>query len=87
MFKKALIVIRENQIERPKQFARLLWPDSEGWQRVHKVGHGASRGAMMSFAAGGLLGKLRCQGYIVGGYPDRPALLTDKGKEQINKSN
>lgn len=82
---QALTIIRNNEISLPKEFARLMWPDSEGWQRVHNVGHGASRGAGMAYAAGGFLGKLRSQGLIVGGY-DYHYILTEKGHKLLNDS-
>ncbi|GAH27720.1 unnamed protein product, partial [marine sediment metagenome] len=63
-FNKALEIIRDNRIHSPRQFAELMWPDSDGWKRVHKCGHGSSRGAMMAVAGGGLLGKLRAKGFI-----------------------
>lgn len=81
-FKRALEIIRDNEIERPKQLARLLWPDSEGWHRVHNVGHGASSGAAMPMAAGGLIGRLRKAGLIYGW--EVPLRLTDKGREYLD---
>ncbi len=79
----ALQIIRDNNIRSPREFAEKMWPNSEGWQRVHKVGHGASRGAAMALAGGGFLGKLRAQGLIRGGYNYERIILTDKGKERL----
>ena len=87
-FKKALEIIRDNQIHRPKQFACLMWPDSGGWQRVHKVDHGASRGTMMAFAGGGILGKLRLQRLIRDPWYDTPDSyyrLTGKGQQYLEQ--
>ncbi len=84
--KEALVIIRDNQIHRPKEFALLMWPNSEGWQRVHNVGHGASRGAAMAKAAGGYLGKLRTKELIREPWfddYDSYYQLTDKGFEYI----
>ena len=63
-FQKALEIIRDNEIHSPRQFAKLMWADSDGWKRIHKCGNGASFGAMMPMAGGGLLGKLRARGLI-----------------------
>lgn len=80
-FKKALEIIRDNEIMIPRQLAEKLWPDSEGWKRVHKTGHGASRGAAMALAAGGLMGRLRQRG-LIGHF--QPIQLTDKGREYLS---
>jgi len=78
----ALLIIRDNDIRTPRQFAEKIWPNSEGWHRVHRVGNGVSRGAAMALAGGGFLGRLRAQGLIRGFYPER-IVLTDKGKERL----
>lgn len=78
---KALQVIRENDVQSPKDFAVLMWPNSEGWQRIHKVGNGVHRGAMMAMTGGAFLGKLRQQGLI---YNTRIS-LTDKGLERLRQ--
>ena len=85
-FRKALEVIRDEQIHSPKQFARLRWADSDGWNRVHKCGNGASRGAMMPVAGGGLLGRLRAAGLIRAPWHDDYDsfyYLTDKGQQYL----
>ncbi|KKN65485.1 hypothetical protein LCGC14_0480890 [marine sediment metagenome] len=83
---KALQIIRDNHLYGPAAFARLMWPDSEGWQRVHNCGRGASRGVMMAYAAGGYLGKLRARGLIIIWYSPRGIHLTDKGKALLRGS-
>lgn len=82
---KGLRLIVTKDIRSPKEFAKAMWPDSEGWQRVGNVGHGAHRGAGMQLAGGSFLGKLRYQGLIWGGYDD-PIMLTEKGRELLNKA-
>ncbi|KKN50917.1 hypothetical protein LCGC14_0627820 [marine sediment metagenome] len=85
-FKKALEVIRDNLIHSPKQFALLMWPDSDGWKRIHKCGNGVSRGAMMPMVGGGLLGKLKAAGLIrAPWYDDYESYyqLTDKGQQTL----
>lgn len=63
---RALQLLRDDEdIHRPTEFARMMWPDSEGWQRVGKIGHGSHRGVGMILAGGGFLGKLRAQGLII----------------------
>lgn len=78
----ALKLIARNDIHCPRQFAELMWPSSDGWHRIHNVGHGVHRGGAMPLAAGGYLGKLRRDGLIVGGY-DRPIMLTEKGHDLL----
>jgi len=78
---QALMLIRDREIRSPHEFAKEMWPDSEGWKRVHNVGHGSHKGAAMSLAAGSFLGKLRADGLIWGGYNRDRITVTDKGKE------
>lgn len=63
---RALAILRaSDRPMRPGEFAEKMWPDSEGWQRSHKVGpYGAAQGAAMALAAGGYLGKLQARGLI-----------------------
>lgn len=64
--KKALEIIRDHGPIRPREFARKMWPDSEGWRRSSRAGlYGSSRGGGMNLAAGGYLGKLARKGWIV----------------------
>ena len=79
----ALTIIRDNDIRSPREFAKKMWPDSDGWKRVHKVGRGSHCGAAMALAGGGFLGKLRTQGLILGGYNYERIVLTDKGRERL----
>jgi hypothetical protein len=81
----ALQIIRDNDITSPREFAEKMWPNSEGWQHMHKIGRGASSGAAMAFAGGGFLGKLRAQGLIQGGCNREGITLTDKGKERLQR--
>jgi hypothetical protein len=78
----ALKIIEKNEIHMPKEFARLMWPNSDAWRRVQNVGHGATAGAGIVYSAGGFLGKLRNQGLIAGGYGYH-YFLTEKGKELL----
>lgn len=79
----ALQIIRDNEIRSPREFARLMWPNSEGWHRHHRVGYGTSRGAAMALAGGGFLGKLKAQGLIRVSIFDGRIVLTDKGKDRL----
>jgi len=79
-FIKALEIIRDNDIMRPKQLAKKLWPDSDGWKRSHKLGRGSAKGAAMALAAGGLMGRLRQRG-LIGHFT--PIQLTQKGKKLL----
>jgi len=63
---RALLLIRDYEnIHRPTEFARLMWPDSEGWQRVGKIGHGSHRGVGLLLVAGGFLARLKYKGLIL----------------------
>jgi hypothetical protein len=80
----ALLLIKHNEIDRPGEFARLLWPDSEGWQRRSKVGHGTTIGGGMRLAGGGFIGKLRQRGLIAGGIGYH-YFLTEKGRRLLRR--
>jgi len=61
---KALHILKEHGPIRPREFARLMWPDSEGWRRSTKCGpNGSTRGGGMCLAGGGYLGKLYHKGW------------------------
>ena len=82
----ALKIIRDNEIYMPKEFARLMWPNSEGWKRVQNMGHGAHAGAGMYLAGGSFLGKLRKEELIWGGFGRDRIVLTDKGREVLKQA-
>lgn len=47
------------------EFARAMWPDAEGWQRVYRCGpKGSHRGTGMVLAGAGFLGKLVAAGLV-----------------------
>jgi len=46
------------------EFAKRMWPDSEGWKMVKNTGHGATRGKGMWLAGGSYLAKLRNRGFV-----------------------
>lgn len=78
---KALRLIRDNDIRRPRRFAELMWPDSPAWKRIHKVGRGSTFGAAMPQAGGAFLGRLRKAGLIL---PWRdPFALSNEGHERL----
>lgn len=63
--KRALQILHKHGPLHPREFARLMWPDSLGWKRMHKCGnYGASPGAMMAMVGGGYLAKLRYRGWV-----------------------
>lgn len=79
---RALRIIRDNRIEMPRQFARLMWPDSDGWKTMTKCGnYGATRGGGMNLAGGAYLGKLRQWGFI--NWRNRLSLL---GREVLKET-
>lgn len=62
---KALNILKDHGPLSPRQFARLMWPDSPGWCRVSKCGpYGSTRGGGMNLAGGGYLGKLHRKGWV-----------------------
>ena len=81
---KALRIIRDNEVHSPRRFAELMWPDSAGWKRIHKVGHGATFGGMMPMVGGAFLGKLHKLGLILYGFPKSRIILSNQGDEILN---
>ncbi len=62
---KALGILDEHGAQSPAQFARHMWPDSEGWRNHTKCGpSGVTRGGGMPLAAGCYLGKLARRGLV-----------------------
>lgn len=59
----ALAILQSHGGITPEGFARLLWPESDGWKRSVRAGNGSARGGGMRMAAGSYLGKLSKQGY------------------------
>lgn len=62
---RALKVVKANPDIRPREFARKMWPDSDGWNRSARSGEkGSHRGGGMYLAGGGYLGKLYNAGLL-----------------------
>ena len=62
---RALVILRDHGPLRPREFAELMWPDSEGWLRYAKCGpYGSHKGGGMYLAGGGFLGRLRVKGLV-----------------------
>jgi hypothetical protein len=62
---KALGIIREHGPLRPREFARFMWPDSEGWNHHVRCGpNGSHKGGGMYTSAGMYLGKLYQRGWL-----------------------
>lgn len=56
---RALTIVRDHPGIRPREFAKLMWPESEGWSHHVKCGsNGSHKGGGMPLAGGGYLGKL-----------------------------
>lgn len=49
----------------PTQFARKMWPDSKGWNKVSNQGNGATSGKGMWLSAGSYLAKLSDKNLVV----------------------
>lgn len=61
---KALAILAAHGPIRPREFAKKMWPNSEGWQHVVGCGpNGSHRGGGMYQAGGSYLGKLCRQGW------------------------
>lgn len=82
---QALKVIRDRNIESPRQFARLMWPDSDGWHVGVRSGGGTVRGRQMFTAGGAYLARLVKAGlvYVVHRSGSRRWVLTKQGKEAL----
>lgn len=60
---KALTILRDHGPIKPREFARLMWPDSPAWKLPAKAGpKGTHKGGGMYTAAGGYLGRLHRAG-------------------------
>ena len=64
--KRALRILYEHGLLHPREFAKLMWPDSPGWRAMHRCGRGASPGTMMAMVGGGYLAKLKYRGWVKG---------------------
>ncbi len=84
---RALLLIRNHGIDSPRQFARFMWPDSDGWKRRSRAGpKGVSRGGGMNLAAGGYLGKLERRKLISRSVTVRlPYRLTEEGSAALDE--
>ena len=65
--RRALEILRDEPDLLAKEFARLMWPDSDCWRHPVKCGYGSHRGGGMYLAAGGFLGKLYHKGFTCRG--------------------
>ncbi len=88
---RALQLIRGGQFRAPAEFARAMWPDSDGFKRHYKCGRGSSTGTMMAMAGGGFLGKLRKRGLIhepvsYHRHVSGTFTLTAEGREALKKA-
>lgn len=86
--KKALLIIRDRNPQRPSEFAFMMWHDSPKWKTQVKCGkNGVSRGGGMRLAAGGYLGRLKANGFIVIkiGEFNNTYILTDKAQQLLNE--
>lgn len=84
----ALRIIKENTVEAPHQFGKLLWPDNPSWKRRGKAGpNGVAKGTGMNLASGGYLGKLQKRGLIRIGYHStgRTYRLTEQGENVLRE--
>lgn len=89
---RALEVIEAESVVRPREFAKIMWPESTGWMRSSRCGpNGVHRGGGMCLAAGGYLGKLSKLGLVRqqfrGMLHDEDGYaLTEEGKKSLEES-
>jgi hypothetical protein len=81
---KALRILAEGPI-RPREFAKVMWPDSPAWKRTAKCGpNGAHYGGGMYTAAGGYLGRLYRDGLAHRSLHDAGSyIITRKGLDAL----
>lgn len=80
--RKALEIIRDNNIVYAKQFGLFMWPDNPRWLTMSKSK--GIKGCGMQLLSGGYLGKLAKKGLIGGtGNGDRSYYLTKLGREML----
>ena len=84
---RALAILRAHGPLRPREFAKLMWPESEGWLRYAQCGpYGSHRGGGMYLAGGGFLGRLRHQGLVEYGGYGRGYRLSDDGRRLLKEA-
>lgn len=89
--RQALQIVRDHGPIQPREFARKMWPSSEGWKRHHNCGpNGSHQGGGMYLTGGSYLGKLRRKGWVqrewdtVGGrIHERGYILTPAGEQAL----
>jgi len=63
---RALHILRQHpEGLMPREFARLMWPDSPAWDKLYRVGRGSTRGVGMQLAGGSLLATLSRKGLVM----------------------
>lgn len=88
---RALKVIEAESVVRPREFAKLMWPESAGWRRSSRCGpNGVHRGGGMYLAAGGYLGKMAQLGLVRRQfrgalYDEDGYKLTEEGKKSLEE--
>jgi len=87
--KMALEIIRDNPGIYPREFAKKMWPDSDGHDRHHNCGpKGVTRGGMMNMAGGGYIGRLVKAGLVIRHYGKHQngVYLTKEGVEALEEA-
>jgi hypothetical protein len=90
---RSLRILRDHDVAYPAQFARLAWPDADGWRHPRKCGNnGVHRGGGMYVAAGCHLGILVRLGLITDYYKHhgldtsaRAFRLSDDGRRLLDE--
>jgi hypothetical protein len=87
---RALRIIADEPGIRPREFAKKMWPDSDGWKRHSRSGpKGAHRGGGMYLTGGAFLGRLNNDGltYHTNTYQyDTGHALTTAGERALEEA-
>lgn len=67
----------------PREFARVMWPDSAGWERPSKRGSGGPSGACMNSAGACMLGALAARWLVE--RAGRGYVLTSSGRDYLER--
>lgn len=91
---RALVALRDLQDARqstnPRSVARVLWPDSPGWDKVSRRGStpaGGALGATMPMKAAQILWRLREHGMADLPYDSNRWSITEKGRAYLAGEN
>ena len=68
---RALVILKEHGPQRAREFAKLMWPDSPGWDRWASCSRHTIKGAHMWLKGGQYLSHLYQKGWVRQYWRDR----------------